>query len=220
MGAFERRFPGSSDGKASACNTGDLGLNPGLGRSPEEGNGNPLQYSCLEKSMDGGAWLQATVHGITKSQTRLSSFTGSLGSDPLPRADSGIVTFSNSQCIAQETDLGICLKWGRCLVQNRVETASLPCFGASQMVLVVKNLPANAGDTRDLDPIPGSGRFPWSRKWQPALVSLPGKSHGQRNLVGYSPWDHKESGMTEWLNTHSTSNRQQERSCKAVYGHS
>ena len=160
MGAFERRFPGSSDGKASACNTGDLGLNPGLGRSPEEGNGNPLQYSCLEKSMDGGAWLQATVHGITKSQTRLSSFTGSLGSDPLPRADSGIVTFSNSQCIAQETDLGICLKWGRCLVQNRVETASLPCFGASQMVLVVKNLPANAGDTRDVSSIPKSGISP------------------------------------------------------------
>ena len=48
--------PGSSDGKASACNAGDLGSIPGLGRSPEEGNGNPLQYSCLENSMDGGAW--------------------------------------------------------------------------------------------------------------------------------------------------------------------
>ena len=61
-------FPGDSDGKASACNAGDLGLIPGLGSSPGEGNGNPLQYSCLEKSMDGGAW-QATVHGIAKSQT-------------------------------------------------------------------------------------------------------------------------------------------------------
>ena len=48
--------PGSSDGKASACNVGDLGSIPGLGRSPGEGNGNPLQYSCLENSMDGGAW--------------------------------------------------------------------------------------------------------------------------------------------------------------------
>ena len=51
-----RGFPGGSDSKASACNAGDLGLIPGLGRSPGEENGNPLQYSCLESSMDGGAW--------------------------------------------------------------------------------------------------------------------------------------------------------------------
>ena len=67
-------FPGDSDSKASACNVGDLGLIPGSGRSSGEGNGNPLQYSCLENPMDGGAqW--ATVHGVTKSQTRLSDFT-------------------------------------------------------------------------------------------------------------------------------------------------
>ena len=48
-------FPGGSDGKASACNAGDLGLIPGSGRSPGEGNGNPLQHSCLENRMDGGA---------------------------------------------------------------------------------------------------------------------------------------------------------------------
>ena len=59
-------FPGGSDGKASACNAGDPGLIPGSGRSPGEGNGNPLQYSCLEHSMDGGAWW-ATVHGIAES---------------------------------------------------------------------------------------------------------------------------------------------------------
>ena len=58
--------------KKSACNAGDLGLIPGSGRSPGEGNGNPLQYSCLENSMDRGAWW-ATVHGVTKSQTRLSN---------------------------------------------------------------------------------------------------------------------------------------------------
>ena len=68
-------LPGSSDGNASACNVGDLGSIPMSGRSPREGNGDPLQYSCLENSMDGGAW-QATVHGIAKSQTQLSSFTG------------------------------------------------------------------------------------------------------------------------------------------------
>ena len=67
-------FLGGSDGKASACNTGDPGLIRGSGRSPGEGNGNPLQYSCLENSMDGGAWW-ATVHGVTKSRTPLSDFT-------------------------------------------------------------------------------------------------------------------------------------------------
>ena len=54
--------------KESACNAGDLGLTPGLGRSPGEGNGNPLQYSCLENPMDRGAWW-ATVHGVTKNWT-------------------------------------------------------------------------------------------------------------------------------------------------------
>ena len=54
-------FPGDSDGKESACNVGDLGSIPGLGRSPGEGNGNPLQYSCFENPMDRGAWW-ATGH--------------------------------------------------------------------------------------------------------------------------------------------------------------
>ena len=63
-------FPGGSDGKESACNAGDLGSLPGWGRSPGEGDGNSLQYSCLENPMDRGAW-QATVQGVTKSQTRL-----------------------------------------------------------------------------------------------------------------------------------------------------
>ena len=52
----------------SACNAGDLGSIPGLGRSHGEGNGNPLQYSCLENPMDGGAWW-AIVHGVTESDT-------------------------------------------------------------------------------------------------------------------------------------------------------
>ena len=63
-----RAFPGGSDWKESACNEGDPGLTPEWGRSPAKGNGNPLQYSCLEKSMDREAWL-ATIHGVAKSQT-------------------------------------------------------------------------------------------------------------------------------------------------------
>ena len=66
--------PGGSDGKESACNARDIrdpGLTPGWKRSPGEENGNPLQYSCLENSMDRGAW-QATVHGVSKSWTGLN----------------------------------------------------------------------------------------------------------------------------------------------------
>ena len=59
-------------GKESAYNTGDLGLIPGSGRSPGEGNGNPLQYSCLGNPMDRGAW-QATVHGVTNSRHNLGT---------------------------------------------------------------------------------------------------------------------------------------------------
>ena len=64
-------FPGGLDGKESTCNAGDLGLIPGLGSSPGEGNGCPLQYLGLENPMDRGAW-GAKVHGVTKSWTRLS----------------------------------------------------------------------------------------------------------------------------------------------------
>ena len=64
---------GSSAGKESACSAGNLGLIPGMGRSPAEGSDYPFQYSCLENSMDSGAW-QVTVHGVTNSQTWLSDF--------------------------------------------------------------------------------------------------------------------------------------------------
>ena len=62
-------FPDRSVGKESACNEGDQGLIPGLGRSPGEGNGYPFQHSCLENSVDRGAW-RATVHRVTESQTQ------------------------------------------------------------------------------------------------------------------------------------------------------
>ena len=64
-------FPGGSDGKESNCNVGDPAPNPGSARSPGEGNGNPLQYSCLENPTDRGAWL-TTVHGVPKSHTQLN----------------------------------------------------------------------------------------------------------------------------------------------------
>ena len=89
-------FPGSSDGEEFACNAGDLDLIPGLERSLGEGNGNPLQYSCLENTMDRGArW--ATVHRVSKSQTRLKW----LSTCPLslwchPTNSSSVILFSSS----------------------------------------------------------------------------------------------------------------------------
>ena len=73
-------FSGDSEVKASACNVGDLGSIPEPRRFPGEGNGSPLQYSCLENFMDRGAWW-ATVHGVSKSRTQLSmhrTYTGSI----------------------------------------------------------------------------------------------------------------------------------------------
>ena len=67
-------FPGGSDNKESACNAGDSGSIPRLGKSPEKGNGNPLQYSCLENSIDRGPWW-AIVHGLTKSQIQVSDYS-------------------------------------------------------------------------------------------------------------------------------------------------
>ena len=72
LGSFEfMGFTGGSEGKESTCNEVHPGWIPGSGKSPGEGNGNRLQYSCQENSMDRGAW-RATVHGVAKSQTRLS----------------------------------------------------------------------------------------------------------------------------------------------------
>ena len=80
-------FPGGSEVKASACNVGDLSSIPGSGRSLGEGNGNPLQYSCLENPLDRGAWC-AAVHGVAKSRTRLSDFTFTMFSPYLQKLKS------------------------------------------------------------------------------------------------------------------------------------
>ena len=74
---IKKQIPDGAVVKSSPANTGDprdAGLNPELGRSPGVGKGNPLQYSCLENSVDRGAW-RATVHGVAKSQTQLSTIT-------------------------------------------------------------------------------------------------------------------------------------------------
>ena len=101
-------FPGSSDGKESACNVEDLYSFPGSGRSPGEGNGNPLQYSCLENPMDRGAW-RATAHGLTKSQIWLSDqHTNSLFQDPFSSELFSMFSFRN---IAEESVAEMVKEW-------------------------------------------------------------------------------------------------------------
>ena len=80
-------FPGGSDGKGSACNTGDPGSIPGLRKSPGEGNGNPLQYSCLKNSIDRGAW-QATVDGGLKQSDTTERLTHTHADFHIPKGHS------------------------------------------------------------------------------------------------------------------------------------
>ena len=84
-------------------------------------------------------------------------------------------------------------------------TRIMKSSGASQVVLVVKNLPASAGDVRDTGSIPGSGKSPEGGHGNSLQLFLPGESHGQRSLVGYSPQGHKESDMTKVTAQHAKS---------------
>ena len=129
-------FPDGSDSKEPACNEGDLDWIFGTGRYSEKGNGYPLQYFCLENSMDKGA--------------------------------DGLQSMGPQRV-------------GHSWVTNIFTT------GSSLVVLMVKNMSANAGNVRDAGSIPGLGRSPGRGHWQPTPVFLPRESHGQRSLVGYSP---------------------------------
>ena len=126
---------------------------PGSGRSPGEENGNPLQYSCLENSVDGGAWW-ATVHGIAKSQTWLSNFTGSLdGAERQEACD------WHSSPIERDSSL----------YQYYEKT---PEANASQVVLVVKDPPAHpCRRYKRCEFHPWIGKIPWRRAWNPLQFS-------------------------------------------------
>ena len=113
-----------------------------------EGNGNPLQCSCLENCRDGGAWW-AAIYGVAQSRTRLKWLNSSSSSR------SGLQGLS---------------RWLSC-----------------------KESVCQAGDIGE-NPDPWVRKIPWRRKWQPTPVFLPGKSHGQRSLEGFSPWGRKRIG--------------------------
>ena len=130
-------FPCGSAGKESVCNTGGLHSIPGLGRSPGEGKGYPLQYSSLENSMD------CRVRGVAKGWTQLSEFHFHF--HMILRGFPGDSVVKESVCQCRRLKICGFHLWVR--------------------------------------------KIPWRRKWQPTPVFLPGESHGQRSLVGYSPLD-------------------------------
>ena len=114
-------FPGGSDGKASVYNVGDPGSSPELGRYPAEGNGNPLQYNCLENPMDRGAW-QAAVYGVTKSRTRLSYFTHFIHNVGFPAGSEVKASVCNA------VDLGSIPGSGRCPGEGKGNSLQYSCL--------------------------------------------------------------------------------------------
>ena len=120
-----------------------------MGRCPGIGNGNPLQHSCLGNPMDRGAW-RATVHGVTKNQTRLSYFTY-------------LLTYLSWICLLGSYPMWHSGKESACQCRRYKRCGFNPWVR----------------------------KIPWRRKRQPSSVLLPGKSHGQKSLAGYSPWGHR-----------------------------
>ena len=155
--------------------------------------GTPLQYSSLENPLDTGAWW-AAVHGVVKSRTRLSDFTFTFY---FPALEKEMGTHSSVLAwrIPGTGSLVGCRLWGHTQSDTTEATSQqqpvVKHFGA-----VVKNLPGKCRCKRH-GINPWIRKIPWSRKWQPTLVFLPGKFHGQRSLVGYSLWGCKYSDVTE-----------------------
>ena len=206
-------FPCGSAGKESTCNLGDLGLIPGLGRSPGEGKGYPLQYSGLEHSMD------CIVHGVTKSRTQLSDFH--FLPDEHPSSD--LPTF-----LHRPYQHPGCWTLPAPYIQVPTETGhafllltirSLCCFVHYCIKLLHSHTSLNhtkcglfdskyvfwrAGGASGKEPTwqcrrhkrhgfaPWVRKMPWRRAWQPTPVFLPGEFHGQRILEGFSPQGHKD----------------------------
>ena len=159
-------FPGGSDSKKSSCNAGGLGSILGLGRSPGGGHGNPLQFSCLENP-HGQEPGRTLVHGVAESDMTEHLRTHSTHVYYHTLLSGKLNSFTGGG--------------GRAV---------------SQVMPVVKNLPANAGDIRDVGSKkkrerdgfnPWVRKIPWRRVWQPIPVFLPGKFYGQRSLEGYGP---------------------------------
>ena len=153
-----------------------------------EGNGTPLQYSCPENPMDRGAW-QTAVHGVTKSRTLLSDFT------------------FTSHVHALEKEMATHFSGLAWRIPGIEEPGGLPSMGShrvghdsSNLVAAARSFSGFPGGASGKEPAcqcrragfdPWVRNIPWRQEWQPIPVFLPGKSHEQRTLAGYSPWGHK-----------------------------
>ena len=146
--------PCGSDGKESACNARDPGSLPGLGRSPGEGNGYPLQYSCLENPMDIGAWW-ATLHGFTKNRTHFHFSNQCVPYNPaIPPL--GVYLTDNMVYVHQKTYAGMFIVFLFIIAQSKHCTMPINSRMEDLPGVLDKRPPANAGDTNS---IPGLGRF-------------------------------------------------------------
>ena len=168
-------FPGGSDSKASVYNARDLGSSPGLGRSPGEGDGNPLQYYCLENPMERGDW-QATLYGVAKSQTQLSDFTHSL------------MPFSGLPW--QLSWVGKIL-WRRDMLPTPVFLDFHGGSDGKQSVCNVGDLDSISGFDPQVGKIPGEGHG------NPLHYSCLENLQGHRSLASYNPWGCTESDTTK-----------------------
>ena len=188
-------LPWCSDGKESACNARDLGSILGSGRSLGEGNGNLLQYSCLENIMYRGAW-RATVHGVAKSRTWLRDwhFHFHLKS----------YTFQKKVPKVWQIWLGIpdSVIWAALTYRNREGNGNPLQYSCLENPWTEE--PGRLQSMGSLrvrhDWTTSLSLFTfmhWRRKWQPTPVLLPGESQGQRRLVGCHLWGRTESNMTE-----------------------
>ena len=148
-------FPGGSDGKESTCNAGDLCSISGLGRSPGEGHGSPVQYSFLENFMGRGAWW-ATIQSMGLQRVRHEWVTEHIHTHPL--------------------------MWGFPSGAGGKEP-TCQCRRCKRLVFD-----------------PWVGKIPRRRQWYPTPVFFPGKFHGQRSLMGYSPWGCRVEHR--WVNEH------------------
>ena len=160
---------------------------------PGEGNGNLLQYSCLENPMGGGTWW-AAVHGVAEGRTRLSDFTFTFHFHALEKEMA-----THSSVLAWESQgwgsLAGCRLWGPTELETTEATwrqqQHQSVLGLSRWQRD-KEPACQCRSSRDAGLIlPWVRKIPWSRKWQPTPVFLPGKYHGQRRLKGYSPGGHK-----------------------------
>ena len=161
--------------KNPPAKSGDAGLISGLERSPRERNSTSFQYSCLGNPMDRGPW-QVQSMGSQKSWTRLSDWTTQqprYSHWSLPLAQEAP---SNERSLRKEK-------------HKQIWKYNALLFTTYWII-------------RDIGLIPGSGRSPWRRKWHPTPIFLPGKFHGHRSLMGYSPRGLKELDMTKRLSTY------------------